>query len=119
MRYKTEITLKSINTETMRKRDTSNEEEARRKLLKKDDSLALEPASQYNQNSSGCNSGPELGGPGLALVKQRLLDIVGRVELGWLDGWSLGFGLGIVPGENAAVLGLDSPETTLVIHLRP
>ena len=61
---------------------------------------------------------PELGRLRLALVNQGLLDIVGRVELGGLLG-GLSFGrLRIMAGENAAVFGLDCPETTLVVHLR-
>lgn len=60
---------------------------------------------------------PELGRLRLALVGERLLDVVSGVELGLLllddDGGIL---LG-VNGEFAAIFGLDSPETALVVHL--
>lgn len=63
------------------------------------------------------NSEPELGRLRLALVDQRLLQVVGGVELRELLGGSSGLGLRLVVGEFAAVLGLDSPETLLLIHL--
>ena len=52
----------------------------------------------------------------VASVDERLLDIVGGVKLRRLLRRSLGGGLGIVAGKNAAVLGLDRPEASLVIH---
>ena len=62
---------------------------------------------------------PELSGFGLALVEKGLLDIVSGVKLRWLLGGGGLRRLLVVTRENAAVLGLDGPQTPLVIHLRP
>ena len=62
----------------------------------------------------------ELGGLGLALVDERLLYVVSWVELGRLLRYRAGSRrLGVMAGEDASVLGLYSPETTLVVHLGP
>lgn len=53
------------------------------------------------------------------LVDEGLLDIIGGVELGGLLGRTGSLGLGIVTRENSAVFGLDGPEASLVVHLRP
>lgn len=61
---------------------------------------------------------PKLGGFLLALVDKRLLNVIGWVELGLLIGSSISYsGPSLVLRENAAIFGLDSPETTLVVHL--
>ena len=50
-------------------------------------------------------------------VDQGLLHIIGGVKFRGLLGGRRSLGLGIVAGKNAAVFGLDGPETTLVVHL--
>lgn len=62
---------------------------------------------------------PELGGLGLVLVEKGLLNIIGGIKLGRLHGGSVGLRLGVVAGESAAVFGLDGPQASLVVHLRP
>lgn len=59
-------------------------------------------------------SAPELGGIRLAGAGNARLDVVGGVELGFRGGGGL---LGL--GEDAAVLGLDGPEPTAVVRVRP
>lgn len=60
---------------------------------------------------------PELGGLGLAAVGEGLLDIVGGVVLGGLGSGGRGIGRrrGVL-GERPAVLGLDGPDSALVVH---
>ena len=61
----------------------------------------------------------ELGELGLALVEEGLLNVIGGVKLGW---FRRGRGLGrllVVTGQNTAVLGLQGPDPSLVVHPRP
>ena len=51
------------------------------------------------------------------LVNQGFLHIIGGVKFRGLLGRRRGLGLGIMARENAAVFGLDGPETTFVLHL--
>ena len=59
-------------------------------------------------------SAPEFGGLRLAGAGDAGLDVVGGVELGFRGGGGL---LGL--GEGAAVLGLDGPQPTAVVRVRP
>ena len=59
-------------------------------------------------------SAPELGGLRLAGAGNAGLDVVGGVDLGFRGGGGL---LGL--GEGAAVLGLDGPQPTAVVRVRP
>ena len=54
----------------------------------------------------------------LASIEDGLLDVISRIEFG---GFFLGFwgrGFGVVAREDSAVLGLDRPEASLVVHFR-
>jgi hypothetical protein len=57
---------------------------------------------------------PELGRLRLAGAGNAGLDVVGRVELGFHGGGGL---VGL--GEGAAVLGLDGPQPTAMVRVRP
>jgi hypothetical protein len=59
-------------------------------------------------------SAPELGRLRLAGAGNAGLDVVGRVELGFNGGGGL---VGL--GEGAAVLGLDGPQPTAMVRVRP
>lgn len=60
----------------------------------------------------------ELGRLRFASVSERLLNVFSRIKLRRLLNGSFHFGLSVVTRENAAVLGLNCPQTSLVVHLR-
>lgn len=89
------------------------------KKYKKQNPHVILPTKQFSKrNQKTEHNIPELGGLGLVLVNQGCLHIIGGIKFRGLLCRRRSLGLGIMAGENAAIFGLNGPETTFVVHLR-